>query len=117
MSGNEGWSEDFRKQVRHRSPHPDHAYSLEQLFNLLLRLLSLDPQPDWNSFTTVWIQNSAAESCGNALVKLLQEKKYLDAYQIGFDLSEVAAQGFVEDVRRKLNEKDLGPGEGLVSCA
>lgn len=47
-------------------------------------------------------------------MKLLQEKKTLDAYQIGFDLSDVAAQSFVEDVRRKLAEKELGPGEGLV---
>jgi hypothetical protein len=63
------------------------------------------------------VQNSDAESCGDALVNLLGEKKHLDAYQIGFDLSEVATQGFVEDVRRKLAEKELGPGEGLVRHA
>jgi hypothetical protein len=87
-----------------------------QLFALLLRLLHLNSTPDWNSITTVWVQSGDWQSCAEALTKLVNEQNLLDAYQIGFDLSEVATQGFVESVRRTLAEAGLGPEEGAVSA-
>ncbi|WWD07181.1 hypothetical protein V865_005278 [Kwoniella europaea PYCC6329] len=92
-TGNEGWSEEFRSN----------------LFNLLLRLFHHNPQPDWNSITTIWAQNSDVESCGEALIKLINEQNHLDAYQIAFDLNEVAPQAFIDGTRSKLAEKGLAP--------
>ncbi|WWD20908.1 hypothetical protein CI109_105386 [Kwoniella shandongensis] len=92
-SGNESWPTEFRTN----------------LFNLLLRLFHLNPSPDWNSITTVWAQNNDVDAAGEALVKLIGEQEYLDVYQIAFDLNEVAPQAFVDGVRRKLAEKELGP--------
>jgi 26S proteasome regulatory subunit N2 len=87
-----------------------------QLFALLLRLLHLNSTLDWNSITTVWVQSGDWQSCAEALTKLVNEQNLLDAYQIGFDLSEVATQGFVESVRRTLAQAGLGPEEGAVSA-
>ncbi|WWC92551.1 uncharacterized protein L201_007510 [Kwoniella dendrophila CBS 6074] len=92
-TGNESWTEEFRTN----------------LFNLLLRLFHFNPNPDWNSITTIWAQNSDVDACGEALVKLINEEKQLDAYQIAFDLGEVAPQAFIEGVRTKLSEKGLAP--------
>ncbi|WVQ86283.1 hypothetical protein IAT38_008451 [Cryptococcus sp. DSM 104549] len=92
-SGNDAWSEEFR----------------EQLFNLLRRLFHLSVNPDWNSITTVWAQNNDVESCSSSLIKLLESGETLVAYQIAFDLLEVASQGFVDDVREKLGEGNWGP--------
>nr|XP_019001495.1 26S proteasome regulatory subunit N2 [Kwoniella mangroviensis CBS 8507]OCF64956.1 26S proteasome regulatory subunit N2 [Kwoniella mangroviensis CBS 8507] len=82
---------------------------LNQLFNLLLRLFHHNPQPDWNSITTIWAQNSDVESCGESLIKLINEQNHLDAYQIAFDLNEVAPQAFIDGTRSKLAEKGLAP--------
>ena len=86
-----------------------------QLLQLLLKLFMLNPHPDYNSITTVWIQHADTESCGEALANLLEASKLLDAYQIGFDVSDGATQGFVEGVRSRLTYKNLGREEGLVS--
>ncbi|WWC64974.1 uncharacterized protein I303_107588 [Kwoniella dejecticola CBS 10117] len=94
-SGNESWSGEFR----------------HNLFNLLLRLFHFNPNPDWNSITTIWAQNFDTLACGEALVKLINEGNHLDAYQIAFDLSEVASQAFIDGVRAKLTEKGLAPPE------
>jgi hypothetical protein len=48
------------------------------------------------------------------LVKLLTTEKELDAYQIAFDLNEVATQRFINNVRDQLKEQGQGPEEGLV---
>ncbi|WVR08800.1 hypothetical protein IAU60_005858 [Kwoniella sp. DSM 27419] len=92
-SGNDSWTEEFRRS----------------LFNLLLRLFHLNPSPDWNSITTIWAQNSDVDASGDALVKLLIEENHLDAYQIAFDLNEVAPQAFINGIRNKLADKDLAP--------
>lgn len=90
---------------------------LQQVFELLLRLYNRNPEPDWTSITTIWVQHDDYTSCANALAKLLREQSILDAYQIAFDLNEMAAQSFVEGVRKKLAEEELGPSEGIVSAS
>jgi len=55
------------------------------------------------------VQSDAYEPCAEALVKLVKDKQYAEAYQIGFDIAEVATQGFVEEVRKKLAEAGFGP--------
>ncbi|ORY27990.1 endopeptidase [Naematelia encephala] len=95
--GNETWTHEFRLD----------------LFSKLLALFLINPHPDWNSITAIWVQKNDYPACGEALIKLLEEKEYLEAYQIGFDLSEVATQGFVESVRNILTEKAQGPAEDL----
>jgi len=83
--------------------------SLHQLFALLLRLFNLSPVPDYNAITTLWVQSDSYEPCAESLVKLVKDKQYSEAYQIGFDIAEVATQGFVEEVRKKLAEAGFGP--------
>nr|ODN99779.1 26S proteasome regulatory subunit N2 [Cryptococcus depauperatus CBS 7855] len=87
-SGNEAWSEDFR------------------LFQLLRRLFHLSPTPDWNSITTVWAQSSDVGSTVESFIKLLEANDNLTVYQIAYDLTEVASQAFIDEVRDKLGESN-----------
>ena len=80
-----------------------------QLFQLLLRLFGKNPSPDYNSITTLWVQSEAFEACGDELIKLLKSEKTIEAYQIAFDVAEVASQGFIEGVRRRLEDNGEGP--------
>nr|XP_019007714.1 26S proteasome regulatory subunit N2 [Kwoniella pini CBS 10737]OCF46495.1 26S proteasome regulatory subunit N2 [Kwoniella pini CBS 10737] len=94
------------------SSRPTHDESLlRYLFNLLLRLFNFNPNPDWNSITTIWAQNFDVDACGDALVKLVKDGNHLDAYQIAFDLNEVAPQAFIDGTRSKLAERGLAPPE------
>ncbi|TYJ57313.1 hypothetical protein B9479_002046 [Cryptococcus floricola] len=96
-SGNEAWTEEFR----------------DGLFNLLRRLLHLNPNPDYTAITTVWAQNSDVDPTVETLVKLLEADDFLTAYQIAFDLIEVASQAFIDEVREKLTEtKWAAPVDG-----
>ena len=113
-SGNEVLPSEFRASV---SLTPVDNLTL-QLFSLLLRLFNLSPSPDYNSITTLWVQSDASQPCADALVKLLKNDQVLEAYQIGFDIAEMSTQGFVEGVRKRLNDEGHGPDaveEGNVS--
>lgn len=98
-SGNEAWPPEFR----------------ENLFALLLRLFQLNPSPDYNSITTVWVQSNEHEACADALIQLLEAESYMEAYQIGFDLFEVAGQAFVQEVRKHLRSKGWASNDNEVS--
>ncbi|WVQ77147.1 hypothetical protein IAR50_006830 [Cryptococcus sp. DSM 104548] len=96
-SGNEAWTEEFR----------------DGLFNLLRRLFQLNPNPDYTAITTVWAQNSDVDPTVETLVKLLETDDHLTAYQIAFDLIEVASQAFIDEVREKVTEtKWAAPVDG-----
>ena len=85
-----------------------------QLFTTLLRLFQLNQQPDWNSITTVWVQSNDLDGCAEALAKLISDGASADAYQIGFDLVEVASQNFVERVRTRIASTGGGQPAVLV---
>lgn len=40
---------------------------------------------------------------------MLKEKNLPEAYQVGFDLAEVATQAFIESVRQKIFDAGFGP--------
>lgn len=86
-----------------------------QLFKILLRLFQRSPVPDWSSMTIIWVQSRAAGPTVEALGKLCAAKDHAQAYQIAFDLYEIAPQGFVTQVRQGLVNSGLGPDQALVS--
>jgi hypothetical protein len=86
-----------------------------QLFKILLRLFQRSPVPDWSSMTIIWVQSRAAGPTVEALGKLVAAKDHAQAYQIAFDLYEIAPQGFVTEVRQGLVQSGLGPDQALVS--
>jgi len=86
-----------------------------QLFKILLRLFQRSPIPDWSSMTIIWVQSRAARPTVEALAKLCAAKDHAQAYQIAFDLYEIAPQGFVTEVRQGLVQSGLGPDQALVS--
>lgn len=86
-----------------------------QLFGILLDLFHRNPSPDWQSITTIWVQSGREERCADELVKLLKGGEQIEAYQIAFDLAEMAPQAFVQGVRSRLQEAGIGPEEGQVS--
>ncbi|RXK39366.1 26S proteasome regulatory subunit N2 [Tremella mesenterica] len=81
-SGNDSWPEEFRTA----------------LFKLLLQLFSSNPNPDWFSITIIWLQLNDHQSCAKTLYRLLREGKKAEAFQIGFDLYEVAQPSFVDEM-------------------
>jgi len=112
-SGNENWPNNFRADVRFISPNRYNADN--QLFKILLRLFQRSPVPDWSSMTIIWVQSRAAGPTVEALAKLCSAQDHAQAYQIAFDLYEIAPQGFVTEVRQGLVQSGLGPDEALVS--
>jgi hypothetical protein len=65
--------------------------------------------------TIIWVQSRAAGPTVEALSKLVASKDHAQAYQIAFDLYEIAPQGFVTEVRQGLVSSGLGPDQALVS--
>ena len=65
--------------------------------------------------TIIWVQSRAVGPAVEALSKLCSAKDYAQAYQIVFDLYEIAPQGFVTEVRQGLANAGLGPDQALVS--
>jgi hypothetical protein len=65
--------------------------------------------------TIIWVQSRAVAPTVEALSKLCSAKDYAQAYQIVFDLYEIAPQGFVTEVRQGLANAGLGPDQALVS--
>jgi hypothetical protein len=88
---------------------------MRQLFKILLRLFQRSPVPDWSSMTIIWVQSRAAGPTVEALGKLCAAKDHAQAYQIAFDLYEIAPQGFVTEVRQGLVSSGLGPDAAVVS--
>lgn len=74
-------------------------------------MFNLSPSPDYNAITTIWVQSDSHGPCADALVKLMKDNQTSEAYQIAFDIAEVATQGFVEEVRKKIGEAGFGPEE------
>jgi 26S proteasome regulatory subunit N2 len=114
-SGNENWPIDFRADVRLPLPLFFDAGLMIQLFKILLRLFQRSPVPDWSSMTIIWVQSRAAGPTVEALGKLCAANDHAQAYQIAFDLYEIAPQGFVTEVRQGLVQSGLGPDQALVS--
>jgi len=73
----------------------------------------MSSSPDFNAITTLWVQSESHGPCADALVKLMKEEQTSEAYQIAFDIAEVATQGFVEEVRKKIGEAGYGPEENV----
>jgi hypothetical protein len=65
--------------------------------------------------TIIWVQSRAAGPTVEALGKLCAANDHAQAYQIAFDLYEIAPQGFVTEVRQGLVQSGLGPDQALVS--
>jgi 26S proteasome regulatory subunit N2 len=86
-----------------------------QLFKLVLRLFMRSPKLDWSSITIVWVQSRAVPQAAEALGKLISAGDIAQAYQIGFDLYEIASQGFITELRHGLFNAGLAPNEDLVS--
>ena len=56
------------------------------------------------------MQSAQDDKCAEQLVRLVKEEP-IEAYQIAFDLAEMAPQAFVESVRKRLEEAGAGPEE------
>ena len=78
---------------------------LTQLFDLLQRLFELNPEPDWNSLTTIWIQSENYEACADAMTQLYISGDMAEVYQMAFDVAEVATQNFVEDMKKRISDQ------------
>jgi 26S proteasome regulatory subunit N2 len=107
-SGNEAWGLGFVDNVRlangRRMMLPAHIH---QLFVLLLKLFKMNSTRDWASITTIWCQHQDSTDCGKELVELVQSNKpdsIIEAYQIAFDIREMASQNFLKRVRNVLND-------------
>ena len=119
-SGSDTITPEFRKDVSAPlSPPPTHSYFPAcnrlltfQFFSLLLSLFHLNTTPDWQSIATIWVQSGEAEKCAEQLIKLLTEDP-IEAYQIGFDVVEMAPQVFVFEVRSQLEKAGLGSEEDV----
>lgn len=64
--------------------------------------------------TVLWIQDNDFTACGEALVRLLEGGQTLEAYQIAFDVNEMAGQAFSEGVIQVLEGAGKGVQEELT---
>lgn len=97
-AGSDSWPDSFRRE----------------LLQLLLRLFQLTTPSDYNSIAQLWVQLDDATACAEGMVGLLEgggSRGQLEAYQIAFDVTEMAPQSFVERLRSTLAEKNWGPDE------
>lgn len=60
------------------------------------------------------MQSGEDGKCADQLVKLIKDEP-IEAYQIAFDVTEMAPQAFVQGVRTRLGEAGAGAEEGAVS--
>jgi 26S proteasome regulatory subunit N2 len=93
-AGSDAWPDSFRRD----------------LLRLLLKLFSLSAAVDYNAITQIWVQLDDAAACGDGLVDLIEkdERGRLEAYQIAFDVIDMAPQNFVERLRAKVVERGWG---------
>ncbi|BEI82651.1 hypothetical protein CcaverHIS002_0305190 [Cutaneotrichosporon cavernicola] len=94
--GSDAWPDSFRRE----------------LLAVLLKLFKLSTPPDYYSITQIWVLLDDAVACGDDMVTLLEKggrKGRLEAYQIAFDVSEMAPQNFLERLRGHLAERYWGP--------
>lgn len=95
-AGSDSWPDSFRRD----------------LLQLLLKLFQLTTPSDYNSIAQLWVQLDDAAACAEGVVGLLGKggaHGKLEAYQIAFDVTEMAPQSFVERLRTTLAEKGWGP--------
>ncbi|KAK4689650.1 26S proteasome regulatory subunit N2, partial [Tremellales sp. Uapishka_1] len=98
-SGNDAWPVSFRSS----------------LLKQLLRHFKLSHDPDYNSITQIWVQLEDATAAAETLAGLLGSDNVLEAYQIGFDLSEMATQGFIHKLIEQLAVLQVGESQELPS--
>ncbi|KAL7420934.1 proteasome regulatory particle base subunit [Cryptotrichosporon argae] len=92
VGGTDAWPDEFRRD----------------LLTLLLGLFKLTTPSDYNSIAQIWVQLDDALAAGDGIVDLLEQggkSGQLEAYQIGYDLVEVAPQGFLERLRARIAER------------
>lgn len=95
-AGSDAWPDSFRRD----------------LLQLLLKLFQLTSPTDYNSVTQLWVQLDDAAACGDGVVDLLEtggDHGHLEAYQIAFDVTDMAAQSFLERMRARIEERGWGP--------
>ncbi|CAK9783205.1 26S proteasome regulatory complex, non-ATPase subcomplex, Rpn2/Psmd1 subunit [Cutaneotrichosporon oleaginosum] len=94
--GSDAWPDAFRRD----------------LLVLLLKLFKLSQPTDYFAITQIWVLLDDAVACGDEIVSLLEKhgrKGRLEAYQIAFDVSEMAPQNFLEHLRAHLVDRYWGP--------
>jgi hypothetical protein len=80
-----------------------------------LRLLQASPQPDYAAITQIWMQTDDHEAATKALIDLLTGTNYPEAYQIAFDLNDMAGGHFADRVVASLADRGYGWDSAPVS--
>lgn len=83
-----------------------------EVLTLLLKLFEEVDEPDYFSIVQCWVYLPSPRSASDLLGRLVKsgrEEDHLKAYQISFDLVEMATQEFLEVVRREV--RTWGEGE------
>ncbi|WOO82563.1 26S proteasome non-ATPase regulatory subunit 1 A [Vanrija pseudolonga] len=94
--GSDAWPDSFRRD----------------LLALLLKLFQRTTPSDYNSITQIWVQLGDAAAAGAGIVDLMNkggDRGRLEAYQIAFDVTDMAPQSFLETLRTKVAESGWGP--------
>lgn len=94
-AGSDSWPDSFR----------------HDLLSLLLKLFQQNKPSDYNAITQLWVQLDDAVECARGIMSLLAEgtaHARVEAYQIAFDVTEMATQSFMERLRFVVDESGWG---------
>lgn len=95
-AGSDSWPDSFRRE----------------LLSLLLKLFRSNTPSDYNAITQLWVQLDDAADCAQGIISLLADgsaRGRVEAYQIAFDVTEMAPQSFLERLRSAIAESGWGP--------